>query len=346
MAKRDYYEILGVKRGASADEIKKAYRKLALKYHPDRNKESGASDKFKEATEANEVLSDAQKRSQYDQHGHTHTGPSMGFSPGGINDIFESFFNVRRQRRSSGDVRIEVPIELEQVLSGSEKQISFRQTNRCSSCHGVGGTGKPCGMCNGHGRVRTQQGPWTTVVSSCPSCREKGIIVEKPCDLCGGKGSKFESKTISIMIPSGIESGDILRVAGEGNLPDPQMPRGDLHCVITIKKHRTFTRRGNDTIMYKKISFRDACAGMSVSVPTISGKNVKLEIPPGIKFGAVLSMKEQGLPGVKEVYRGSSAKKKMRGDQLVVIEIEVPKKLSKEALEILDQFEKIRKDRG
>ena len=339
MAKQDYYKVLGIQRNSTNAETKTAYRKAALKYHPDRNQEPGADAKFKEAAEAYEVLSDPAKRAQYDRFGHN--APQQNrWAQHDPFDIFESFFGGGGfgRRNKGSDLHTRVRLTLEEIATGAEKHFSIKQTDQCSKCHGKGGTGPPCPGCSGHGRVRRLEGLFI-VAEECHPCRGSGVNVEQSCDKCAGKGSIENNKTISIKVPKGVDDGQVVRVQREGHLNSPSAPRGDLYCHLEVAPHPIFERRGPDLYMHKTVSFADAVEGVSVEVPTIGGEKVALKVPPGTQFGQMLRLQERGIEGAVQVAPGASVKVRKRGDQLIQIRIAVPQDVSEEAIEILRQFE-------
>lgn len=340
---KDYYEVLGVNRNASSDEIKKAYRQAALKYHPDRNQnDAEAETKFKEAAEAYELLSDADKRAHYDRFGHDSPQDWAHHDPF---DIFNSFFGgisgFGRRRHQGGDAHARIRLTLEEAATGVEKQFSMIQIDICTKCHGKGGSGPPCTGCGGYGQVARQDGPFITSVGSCPRCQGSGIRINKPCDKCSRKGKIENRKTITIKIPAGINNGEIMRVRGEGNLSVASIPRGDLFCHIEVAPHDVFERRGPDLYMHKTIPFAAAVAGASISVPTIEGEEVRLKVPAGTQFGQMLRLHEKGIVGAVRVSANSPMKVRKRGDQYVQIRIDVPKNASEEAIKVLEEFENI-----
>ena len=361
---RDYYEILGVAKTADAAEIKKAYRKAAIKHHPDKNPgDKGAEDKFKELSQAYEVLSDPKKRSTYDQFGHdafTRSGrgrPGAGAGAGGFHDpfdifsqvfgggggggggsIFEEFFgggSRRSSARSSGhdgaDLRYDLEINFEDAVYGGDKKISFTRLQSCSECHGSGckpGTGKTtCSRCHGSGYVSTNHA-FISMRQACPSCRGAGQVIEKPCGKCGGDGRVRAQKTIQIHIPPGVDTGSRLRVAGEGESGVGGGSTGDLYVVIHVRNHAVFHRDGLDIMCEVPITFSVATLGGIIEVPTISGK-AKLKIPEATQNGTVLRMRGKGIPSL----RGGR-----RGDQHIKIFVEIPQKLTKLQKEKLQEF--------
>ncbi len=350
MAKRDYYEVLGVERGASEEEIKKAYRRLARKYHPDVNKDDPqAEEKFKEINEAHEVLSDPQKRAAYDRFGHAGTDPNFGagagaggfgdFSFEGFGDIFDMFFGGggRRQRtgpQKGADLRYDLRIEFEEAAFGKETTIKVPRTELCSTCHGnrakPGTPIKTCPNCGGSGQVHSVQntmfGRFSTV-RPCDRCQGEGKIIETPCPTCAGRGRLRQVRTIEITIPAGVDTGHRLRVAGEGEAGERGGPPGDLYVYITVKPHPLFKRTGNDLILEQKISFAQAALGATIEVPTLEG-TATLKIPEGTQTGTLFRLRGKGVPYL----RGSG-----RGDELVRVRIDVPTKLNQAQREAIRQ---------
>jgi len=364
MAKRDYYDVLGVAKGADADEIKKAYRKMAIKYHPDKNEgDKAAEDKFKEAAEAYEVLSSPEKRQRYDQFGHAANAQSAnggGYGGGaGMNmddifsqfgDIFgggspfEGFFGGGRQSGSAGgrrvqrgsNLRIKVRLTLEEIANGAEKKIKVNKQIPCKTCDGTGAKDKAsfstCKTCGGSGAVRrvtnTILGQMQTT-STCPTCNGEGSTILSKCTVCHGDGVVRGEETISINIPAGVSEGMQLSMSGKGNsAPRGGIP-GDLIILIEEIPHETLKRDGNNVIYDLHINFVDAAIGTSVEVPTIDGK-VKIKIDPGTQGGKILRLKSKGVPEVNSYHRG---------DQLVHINIWTPKALSREERELLEKLQ-------
>ncbi|MEY2762063.1 MAG: hypothetical protein RLZZ96_1964 [Bacteroidota bacterium] len=358
-SKRDYYEILGVSKSASEDEIKKAYRKMAVKYHPDKNPDNKeAEDKFKEAAEAYEVLSNSQKKAQYDRFGHAGMGGAAGggFGGGGMNmeDIFSqfgdifgggdespfgSFFNQgrgggRRQRKGT-DLRIKLKLNLEEIANGVEKKIKVKRHVACKTCAGNGsknGTDlKTCGTCQGSGQVRqvqqTMLGQMVTS-STCPHCSGEGKTIGAKCGDCFGEGRILEEEIIPIKIPAGVSNDMQLSMSGKGNVPPRGGVAGDLLIVIEEEAHELLHRDGNNVIYDLYVNFVDAALGTSVEVPTISGK-AKITLDPGTQSGKILRLKGKG---IKEL-NGYSI-----GDQLVHVNIWTPKQVSKEETELLEKL--------
>ncbi len=354
----DYYDLLGVSKSASADEIKKAYKKLALKYHPDRNKgDKGAEDKFKKVNQAYEVLSDPEKRQIYDQFGedglkgNPFQGKGANFSDFGdmfhnFGDIFGDFFGGGPGRRRNSpmqgsDLLTRITISFEESYNGAEKDITIARSTTCSSCSGSGAekgsSKKTCNTCNGAGQVRISQG-FFSLAQTCPTCHGEGNVVEKPCKKCSGTGFVKEDRNIAINIPPGIASGMKMKVSREGNSGMNGGPRGDIYVEIRVKKHPLFEREGDDIYIEMPISYSQAVLGDKVSVPTMKGK-VEMKIPPGTQPGTKMRLKDKGF---------ASLSNRMRGFQYVVLKLEVPRNISenhKKAVEQLKPFEKDHKER-
>lgn len=351
--KRDYYEVLGVTRTSTADEIKKSYRKIALQHHPDRNPgNKEAEDKFKEAAEAYAVLSDQQKRAQYDQFGHSLGGHGFqGFedfaeSFGGFGDIFgdlfEDFFGGsrgasggRRPRRGS-DLQMPVEITLEDVLHGKELQLEIPRLEICTDCKGTGAAAgskrSTCGDCGGRGEVRVSQG-FFTLKRTCPSCQGAGEVIEKPCTACGGKKRVRKTRKLNLKIPAGIHSQARLKVTGEGEAGEVGGPRGDLYVDTHIKEHDFFERKEENLFCELLIPYTTAVLGGTVSCPTLTGKT-ELKVGAGTPAGKILQIKGEGLPHFNHP--------EVRGDQYVRVEIEVPSKVSAEEKKLLVELAMLR----
>lgn len=350
--KRDYYEVLEVHRNASDTEIKKAYRKLAIKFHPDKNAgDKQAEDKFKEISEAYEVLSDAQKRAQYDQFGHAGLGGG-GFNSSGFGfdfgsgtpfgdifgDIFGDLFGGRQQRRGGGrrgdDLLYNLEISFEEAAFGVESRIDVPYNKRCSTCDGSGakpGTeAKVCPTCRGAGQVRFQQG-YFSVSRTCNHCNGEGRVIDSPCTTCRGTGMERDTKTMSVKIPPGVETGNRLKLSGEGGQGIKGGANGDLYVSISVRPHPVFSRENNDVICEIPISFVQAALGAEIQVPTLDGK-IDLKVPEGTQSGKVFRLRDKGIP----VLQGYG-----RGDQLVVIKVETPVNLNKKQRELLEEFARI-----
>ncbi len=354
MAKRDYYEVLGVNKNASEAEIKKAYRRLAMKYHPDRNTGDTAKEaeqKFKEAKEAYEVLTDAQKRATYDQFGHAGVDPSMGGGFGGgsanfsdiFGDVFGDIFGGGRGGGSrvhrGADLRYNLQLSLEDAVSGTTVKIRVPTLVTCDVCAGSGArkgtTPKTCDTCGGHGQVRMQQG-FFSVQQTCPRCHGKGTMIEDPCPNCHGHGRIQEHKTLSVKVPAGVDSGDRIRLAGEGEAGEHGGPPGDLYVQVAVKPHEIFTREENHLYCEVPISFAVAALGGELEVPTLDGK-VLLKIPAGTQTGRLFRMRGKG---VKPVRGGPM------GDLLCRVLVETPVKLTAEQEELFRRLDETMKKGG
>ncbi len=336
-----YYDILDLSKDASADDIKKSYRRLAMKYHPDRNPDNPkAEGKFKEAAEAYETLSDPQKRSQYDRFGKN--APSVG-GFGGFGgghdpfDIFNSFFG-NRQYRKGPSLNVEIEIPLEDILTETKKTINFSRRSECKKCNGIGGSGETCPTCSGYGQIRQGHG-FVEVVTVCPQCRGSKIRILTKCGKCGGQGNIAEPRTVTVKIPPGVQTGDRIKVGEEGELASGVAHRGDLICHIKIKPHSVFERGGADLRCVEQISFVDACLGTRINIVTLDKQTVNMKIPAGTQFGQTFKLKGKGVPHLRQ------SRVSPRGDQYVEISIEVPKKLNPAEVKILKQFDKKIKDR-
>lgn len=353
--KRDYYEVLGVQKGASEGEIKKAYRKLAMQHHPDRNPDDPEAEaKFKEAAEAYDVLGDSQKRQQYDQYGHAAFGAGGGpqfssmedifsafgdiFGGGGGGGIFGDLFGGGSRRRSGPgrgrDLKIVIDLTLEEIDSGAKKTVSLKRAERCTRCSGDGcepGTSKQqCGTCGGAGQVSRSAG-FFQMAQTCPACRGAGQVIASPCKTCKGGGGVQERKDIEIELPAGIEEGMRIRVTGEGDAGPVGGQRGDLYVLVREVEHKAFQRSGPDVLVEVPFSFTQLALGDKVEIPTLRGK-VEMTVPSGTPSGKVFRLRGQGLPHLE----GNG-----RGDQLVRVFVEVPQKLSDRQKELLREFGEI-----
>ena len=345
--KRDYYEVLGVERKAAADEIKSAYRKAALKFHPDRNPgDKDSEEKFKEASEAYAVLSDADKRARYDQFGHAGLGANpfegfggFGFS-GSINDIFGDIFAEifgGRAGRSRGpergqDLRYDLALTFEEAAFGTEKGVAFPRPRRCEECGGSGAkrgtTPKACATCRGTGEIRFSQG-FFAISRPCSHCSGTGRVVGDPCGSCRGAGKVDAQASLTVKVPAGVDGGTRLRVAGEGIPGDSGGPPGDLYVVLSVKEHPIFQREENDILCEVPISFPEAALGASIDVPTLEGK-MKLKIPAGTQSGKVIRLKHKGIPDLNGYGRG---------DLHVRLVVETPTNLSKDQRRLLEELQ-------
>jgi molecular chaperone DnaJ len=353
MAKRDYYETLGVNRDASDDEIKKAYRKLAMKFHPDRNPDNPkAEEQFKEAKEAYEILSDKQKRGAYDQFGHAGVDPSAGGAGMGgagmggfadaFSDIFGDIFGGGRAGGGGGrsnvyrgaDLRYNLEVSLEDAARGSETRIRIPTMAECESCHGSGakkGTEpKTCPTCGGHGQVRMQQG-FFSIQQTCPKCHGTGRYVADPCASCHGAGRVKQHKTLSVKIPSGIDEGDRIRLSGEGEPGVNGGPPGDLYVQIHLKPHAVFQRDHDDLHCEMPVSFTTAALGGEIEIPTLDGV-AKLKVPTETQTGKVFRLRGKGIKGVRSIGHG---------DLLCHVVVETPVSLTDRQKELLKEFDEI-----
>ncbi len=358
MAKRDYYEVLGINKNSTPDQIKAAYRKQAVKYHPDKNKGDKASEeKFKEASEAYHVLSDSERKQNYDNFGHAAfengAGGRGGFGnfdfSGSFSDIFEDFFSDfggrggRRNRKANfrgSDLRYDLSVTLEEAYNGKKQDIKFTTSEKCNTCNGTGS--KPgydvssCAMCGGQGQVRSNQG-FFTVQQTCPQCSGTGEEITNPCGNCGGQGKKQASKRISVTIPKGVDDGTRIRLAGKGEAGSKGAGNGDLYLFINVYSHDLFKRSDENLFFECPISIADAALGKSIEIPTIDGGKAKIKIPPGTQSGKQFRLKGKGMPYM----RGSG-----NGDLYVQVNTEVPVSLNKEQKELLEKFREIENEKS
>jgi molecular chaperone DnaJ len=349
--KRDYYEVLGVERTAGEEEIKKAYRRLAVQFHPDRNPgDKQAEEKFKEINEAYQVLSDPEKRSQYDRFGHAaFQGPQGAGGFGGFDfsqgfeevfsDIFGDFFGTGRGRsRSRGrrgeDLRYDLEVEFEEAARGTEKIIKFQRLASCDGCNGTrarGGTEgvRTCPNCRGTGQIRTQQG-FFSISTTCGQCRGEGIMIADPCTKCQGQGRIRKPVSLSVRIPPGVDNGSRLKLRSEGEAGLATGAPGDLYVVVHVKEHPLFVRQDNDVVIEVPVSFPQAALGADLEVPTLDGK-IKLKLPAGTQSGKIFRLKGKGFADLHGYGRG---------DQLVRIAVETPRRLTARQRELLEEFAK------
>ncbi len=345
MSKRDYYEVLGVSRSAEETEIKKAYRKLAMKHHPDRNSGNDKSEAlFKEAKEAYEVLTDANKRAAYDQYGHAGVDASAGGGAGAqgfgdaFSDIFGDIFGGGRGGRSSvhrgSDLRYNLEITLEQAARGTETKIRIPAMEVCNTCHGdgakPGSSAKTCGTCNGHGQVRMQQG-FFSIQQTCPKCQGNGKVISNPCSPCNGTGRIKRHKTLSVKIPAGVDDGDRIRLSGEGEAGANGGPAGDLYVVVQLSSHEVFQRDGNDLHCEVPISFTKAALGGEIEIPTLEGY-AKIKVSAETQTGKIFRLRGKGIKGVRS---------NKHGDLLCHVAVETPVKLTSRQKELLEELEGI-----
>jgi molecular chaperone DnaJ len=343
--KRDYYEVLGVSRDASNEEIKKAFRRLAFEYHPDRNREDGAEAKFKEVNEAYEVLSDADKRASYDQFGHSGAEGLFGrgfegFDFGGFGDIFEAFFGgtgttTRQSPRQGSDLRYKVSISFEEAALGCEKEMEISRVEVCDTCRGTrskpGSQPERCPNCDGSGQIRRVQrslfGQFinTTV---CNQCHGEGRLVTEPCPDCKGSGTQKHKRRISVNVPAGVDDGNGIRLSGEGDAGSRGGPAGNLYVVLSVDEHEYFEREGDDVLYELPVNFAQAALGTELEIPTLYG-STKLKIPAGSQSGRVFRLKDKGINHL----HGHG-----RGDQLVQLRVVTPESLNKEQRKLFEEL--------
>ncbi len=353
MSKRDYYEVLGVNKSAKKEEIKKSYRKLALKYHPDKNKgDKGAEEKFKEASEAYHVLSDDKRKASYDQFGHAAFqggGGQGGFGnfdfSSSFSDIFEDVFgdlgdfgfassggSRRRSNNRGSDLRYDVSIDLNDAFAGTEKKINYTTYKKCKTCTGSGAKpgSKPsvCNYCNGQGKVRSSQG-FFTIQQTCPQCSGEGEKITNPCSNCSGIGKVQSNESVSVKIPKGVDDGTRIRLAGKGEAGSKGGGNGDLYLFVTVEPHNIFKRAEENLYYELPISIADAALGTAVEVPSIDGGKTKIKIPSGTQSGKQLRLKGKGMPILR---------RNLLGDLYIRIITEVPTSLTKRQKELLSEF--------
>tara|TARA_B100001996_G_scaffold369780_1_gene343528 strand:+ start:901 stop:2037 length:1137 start_codon:yes stop_codon:yes gene_type:complete len=352
MAKRDYYDVLGVNKSADKEEIKKAYRKLALKHHPDKNKgDKSSEEKFKEASEAYHVLSDEKRKANYDQFGHAAfqgAGGQGGFSnfdfSSSFSDIFEDVFGDfgdfgfgkqsrgGRSRNRGNDLRYDISINLNDAFIGTEKKVNYTTYKKCKTCSGSGAKpgSKPsaCSYCGGQGRVRSSQG-FFTIQQTCPECGGEGQKITNPCGNCNGMGKQQSNENVAVKIPQGVDDGTRIRLAGKGEAGSKGGSNGDLYLFISVEPHNIFKRSEENLYYELPISFTDAALGSTVEVPSIDGKKTKIKIPSGTQSGKQLRLKGKGMPVLK---------RNIYGDLYIRIITEVPTSLTKRQKELLTEF--------
>jgi molecular chaperone DnaJ len=345
--KRDYYEVLGVSRDASTEEIRKAFRRLAFQYHPDRNRDDGAEEKFKEVNEAYEVLSDADKRAAYDRFGHGGAEGFFGrgfegFDFGGFGDIFEAFFggtgtSTRQAPRRGSDLRYKISISFEEAALGCEKEIEINRTEFCATCHGTrarpGSQPIRCNVCDGTGQVRrVQRSIFGQFVNTavCGQCHGEGRLITDPCRDCRGSGFQKQKRRISVRVPAGIDDGNGIRITGEGDAGSRGGPPGNLYVVISVARHKVFTREDDNVLYELPVNFAQAALGTEVDVPTLYG-DCRLKIPAGSQSGSVFRLKDKGIPHLQ---------RNGRGDHLVTLRVLTPESLNKEQRKLFEELAK------
>ena len=363
MAKRDYYEVLGVQKGATKDEIKKGYRKLAVKYHPDKNPgNKEAEDKFKEATEAYEVLSDDQKRQIYDQYGFAGlegmgagSGGAQGFSHafhdfedlfGGFGDMFENLFGTSSGRRSGAgahqgaSLRYDLELSFKDAVYGTKAEISFQHNESCEACSGTGGANgaqrKTCPTCGGAGQIRRSAG-FFSVAQTCPTCEGMGTVIDNPCKSCGGTGLQKKRKKIAVTIPPGVDEGKRITVPHQGDAGRNGAPAGDLVIILHTAPHRYFERSGQDLYCAVSVSMVQAALGSEITVTSLDDKKIKLTIPAGSQHGKLLRLRDEGVP------YGNTGRK---GDLYIKILVRVPERLSAKAKQLLTELAALEGEEG
>ena len=356
MAKQDYYTTLGVARGASGDDLKKAYRKLAMQFHPDRNPgDKSAEAKFKEINEAYDVLKDEQKRAAYDRFGHAafeQGGGGQGgfaggfeFGAGGLGDIFEQMFGdfmggQQQGRRQGGrpragqDVHTKVEIDLKEAYAGTKKNVRVPTRIACEACNGSGSEGKErqndtCPVCNGAGKVRAQQG-FFVIERTCATCGGAGRVIRNPCKVCGGQGTVQRERTLAVQIPAGVEEGTRIRLAGEGEAGPKGAPAGDLYVHVAISPHQLFSREGANVYCRMPLRMTQAALGGEIEVPVIDGTSTRVKVPAGTRSGETFRLRGKGF----SVLRSAA-----RGDMFIQVEVETPQNLTRRQRELLEEFE-------
>lgn len=342
---RDYYEVLGISRSAGQDEIKQAFRKLARQFHPDVNKEPDAEDKFKEINEAYSVLSDVDKRARYDRYGRAGLGDMGGSQDYSVHfeDIFEELFGFGSGTRRNGprrgrDLQMSVALTFEEAVFGAEKEIEFERDEVCSTCRGngaePGSNVKTCSTCNGRGEVRQVRQTFIVQMVEtvpCQACQGRGRIIEKACHTCSGRGQERKKVNKKVSIPAGVDNGMQIRLPGEGQPGSNGGPNGNIFIAVDVRAHEYFKRKGEDIILDLDINIAQAVLGADISVPTVDGKDEKMEIPSGTQPGTIFTMRGKGVPRIRQ---------SGRGDQRVIVNVDVPKKLTAEQRDLFEQLAK------
>jgi molecular chaperone DnaJ len=355
-AERDYYDVLGIPRNASQAEVKKAFRQLARRYHPDVNQEADAAERFKEINAAYEVLNDPDKRARYDRFGHAgvNADPNFsGFGMGGFDDLFEQFFGgfatstggrrAGAQRRGPArgrDLSYELAISFEEAVTGAEKEIEITRYETCDECSGSGAapgtTPSRCPECNGTGEVRTVRQTFLgsmISVNTCPRCQGRGEIITTPCETCGGSGRMRATRRLKVTIPAGVDQGMKIRIAGEGEPGDFGGPSGNLYVVVNVKAHKFFKRRNDDILLEITVNLAQAALGDRIKIPTVDEGDSELVIPPGTQTGESFRLRNKGFPRLRR--DGTSAG---RGDEWVIVQVSVPKNLTERQRELFEEL--------
>jgi len=327
--KKDYYDVLGIEKTASQEQIKKAYRGCALKYHPDRNPDnSEAEQKFKDCAEAYETLSDAEKREMYDRYGHETPQGFNGMRP---DDIFHHMWGGMRVERRNSSLKVGIRVTLKEAALGCKKDVTFERYTCCADCNGQGGSGTSCPTCGGYGQVERQMaGGLMRAMITCPACGGSGVHITNQCSKCNGEGVVSDTPTFTIGIPPGADTGDQSRIGAQGHQEDLKLPRGNVFVFIQVLRDPVFTRRGQEIIVNKAISISQACLGDKIEVPTLYDETVEIRIPAGTQFGQLFRVRGKGMPAIQN---------KPQGDQLVEVKVNIPTNIPEDAQNLLREFD-------
>ena len=330
MSKKDYYEVLGIDKQASQEDIKSAYRSNAMKYHPDRNKDKNAEEMFKEVSEAYTVLNDPETKEKYDKYGHNTPqgfGIPWGFNP---EEIFRNFWGAQSRQRSNSDLKVVSKISIKESARGVKKDIVFERYTSCKTCKGEGGKRTSCPSCNGYGKTERSHG-MMRMITTCATCGGIGKKIVEQCNKCHAEGVIADRVSVTVDIPAGASTGDTLRVSGQGHQEDISLPKGDVYVVIHVADDSIFKKNGEHVVCSKAISYAQACLGSTVEVPTIYDETVSLKVPSHTKHGQVLKIQDKGFPILRS---------NRKGDQYVELLITVPENLSEESVKLLKAFDK------